>query len=151
MELMEETGLFIGIKRAGKAETPMPLGQKQHLLSCVKALRVYDPVPLPSGKRPRNVFAIWAKNGLFEKLGAKIKEVAKARDEEVAGGDVGLRKDWLTAERQSFGPNGWDRLLGEGIKCHAIEGDHFSIMNLPRVSLRIQYLSSMFVTKLILL
>jgi len=43
-----------------------------------------------------------------------------------------LKKDWLTAERKSFGPNGWDRLLGP-IECTAIDGDHFSVMNQPKV------------------
>lgn len=147
VELMQETGIFIGIKRAGKEETEMPLSQKQHLLSCVKALRVYDPLPISAEKRPRDVFMIWAKNGLFEKLGAKIKQVAedeeaKSRDGGGDGDSVGLKKDWLTAERTSFGPNGWDRLLGDDIECHAIEGDHFSIMNLPRVSVWIKVLLS---------
>ena len=134
MELMEQTGLFIGVKRAGKPDAPMPLNTKQHLVSCVKALKVYDPIPMDRGRRPAHVFLIWAKHGLFDELGDKVKEASEL---ETAGAtteeeDVGLKKDWLTAERKSFGPNGWDRLVGP-VECQAIDGDHFSIMNRPQV------------------
>ena len=94
-------------------------------------------------RRPENVLCIWAKHGLFEKLGAKIKEssdLAQDKESMIEKGvetpagevEVGLKKDWLTAERRSFGPNGWDRLVGE-VECVAIDGDHFSIMNVPAV------------------
>lgn len=136
IELMEQTGVFIGIKRAGQAkETPMPLTTKQHLVSCVKALKVYDPIPIPPAKQPEHVFIIWAKDGTFEKMSDGVEAAAKqiVADEPGAEEAVGLRKDWLTSQRKSFGPNGWDRLLGDGIECVAIDGDHFSIMNVPAV------------------
>lgn len=136
VELMEQTGIFIGIKRAGKPDQPMALSTKQHLVSCVKALKVYDPIPIPASAYPKNVFLIWAKDGTFEKMSDTVAELASAgaaRKKEVIKPDTGLRKDWLTAERKSFGPNGWDRLVGDKIECVAIQGDHFSIMNLPKV------------------
>lgn len=134
IELMEQTGVFIGIKRAGQAkETPMPLSTKQHLVGCVRALKVYDPIPMPPGMTPEHKFIIWAKDGTFEKMSEEVEAIAN--NEEPAGeGAVGLRKDWLTSQRTSFGPNGWDRLVGDGIDCVAIDGDHFSIMNVPAVS-----------------
>lgn len=146
IELMEATGVFIGVKRAGKPDQPMPLKTKQHLVSCVKALKVYEAIPLEPSKRPGQTYIIWAKDGVFESMQDKIKELADeknkeyiAKEEEMAKTapavdepQVGLKKDWLTAERKSFGPNGWDRLLGE-IECTAIDGDHFSVMNQPRV------------------
>lgn len=146
IELMEATGVFIGVKRAGKPDQPMPLKTKQHLVSCVKALKVYEAIPLEPSKRPGHVYIIWAKDGVFETMQDKIKELVDeknkeymAKEEEMAKiappadePQVGLKKDWLTAERKSFGPNGWDRLLGE-IECTAIDGDHFSVMNQPRV------------------
>lgn len=138
IELMEQTGVFIGIKRAGQAkETPMPLTTKQHLVSCVKALKVYDPIPMLPGKRPEHAFVIWAKDGTFEKMSEAVDAAAnkEVTDEPGAEGAVGLRKDWLTSQRTSFGPNGWDRLVGDGLECVAIDGDHFSIMNVPAVSL----------------
>ncbi|KAI9833795.1 MAG: hypothetical protein M1819_003530 [Sarea resinae] len=149
IELMEQTGLFVGIKRAGKPDVPLPLGTKQHLVSCVKALKVYDPIPMSPGHRPGNVFIIWAKNGLFEELGNAVQQVSEqaaeaekksaedpyGKAEESGDGEekVGLSKDWLKAERTTFGPNGWDRLVGE-VECVAIEGDHFSVMNPPRIT-----------------
>ena len=138
IELMEQTGVFIGIKRAGQAkETPMPLSTKQHLVSCVKALKVYDPIPMQRGHRPEHKLIIWAKDGTFEKMSEEVEALAKneVTDEPGAEGAVGLRKDWLTSQRTSFGPNGWDRLIGDGIECVAIGGDHFSIMNVPAVCL----------------
>jgi iterative type I PKS product template protein len=147
IELMEATGVFIGIKRAGKPDTPMPLKTKQHLVSCVKALKVYEAIPLSPEKRPGQTFIIWAKDGVFENMQDKIKELADEKNKEYikeeekraqAPGaedeNVGLKKDWLTSERKSFGPNGWDRLLGS-VDTTAIDGDHFSVMNQPKVCL----------------
>lgn len=138
VELMEQTGIFIGIKRAGKPDKPMDLSTKQHLVSCVKALKVYNPIPIPPGRYPENVFLIWAKDGTFEKMSDTVADLAEAEAEDEGAKkkqDTGLRKDWLTAKRKSFGPNGWDRLVGNvgNIECVAISGDHFSIMNLPMV------------------
>ena len=144
VELMEATGVFIGIKRAGKPDAPMPLITKQHLVSCVKALKVYEAIPMKPGHRPGHTFMIWAKDGVFERVSDGIKQTSEAADiqvveelepaKEEAGQDenVGLRKDWLTSTRKSFGPNGWDRLVGD-MECVAIDGDHFSIMNQPKV------------------
>ena len=39
------------------------------------------------------------------------------------------------SQRTSFGPDDWDRHKGDGIDCVTIDGDHFSIMNVPAVSL----------------
>ncbi|MCJ1313534.1 hypothetical protein MMC25_007213 [Agyrium rufum] len=135
LELMEQTGLFIGVKRAGKPDMPMAIETKQHLVSCVKELSQFEPVPMEEKRRPGKTVMIWARNGIFDELGGKIAE-ASALEAKKADGDsepeVGLKKDWLTAERKSYGPNGWDRLVGD-IECHNIEGDHFSVMNLPRI------------------
>ena len=134
IELMEQTGVFIGIKRAGKPDAPMPLSTKQHLVSCVKALKVYEAIPMQPSHRPDHVVMIWAKDGVFERVSETIEKAAEPEPEPEPEGEEthGLKKDWLTAERKSFGPNGWDRLVGD-MECHAIDGDHFSIMNPPRV------------------
>lgn len=137
VELLESTGMFIGFKRAGKPDAPMPMTTKLHLVSCVKALKVYDPIPMQPGHRPGHVFQIWAKHGTFEKMGESVTEAKAAADRlkadpNASEPDTGLRKDWLTAPRKSFGPNGWDKLVGD-IECVAIDGDHFSIMNVPKV------------------
>ena len=147
VELMEATGVFIGIKRAGKPDAPMPLITKQHLVSCVKALKVYEAIPMKPGHRPGHTFMIWAKDGVFERVSDGIKQTSEAADIQVVeqlepaqdraakDENVGLRKDWLTSTRKSFGPNGWDRLVGE-MECVAIDGDHFSVMNQPKVGER---------------
>lgn len=144
MELLEEVGVFIGLKRAGEAkETPMPLTTKQHLVSSIQAIKNYIPKPMLPGQRPEQTFIIWAKAGTFDKMTDDVREVGKHEVEDVvvesnnvAEEDVGLKKAWLTSARTSFGPNGWDRLLGDdNLDCVAIDGDHFSIMNVPGVCL----------------
>lgn len=134
LEILEETGIFVGIPtRGGGPDTPMPLGQKQHIVGCVQAASTYDPQPLPIHQRPSHTYIIWSERGLFEQLSEKVKE---ASDQQTGTSDkTGINRDWLTGTRTSFGPKGWDRLLGD-CECHPTEGDHFSCMNQPRVRLR---------------
>ncbi|OCK77458.1 PKS16 protein [Lepidopterella palustris CBS 459.81] len=140
IELMAKTGMFVGIKRAGKPDAPMPLSTKQHLVSCVRALKVYDPKPMDRNNLPGGCFIIWAKNGLFEKLGSSLTAAAAKEDgpeiknvTNAKGETVGITTDWLKAERTSFGANGWEKLLTEEkIETISIDGDHFSIMNPPQ-------------------
>ena len=135
MELLEEAGVFIGLKRAGEAkETPMPLITRQHLVSSIQALKGYYPSPMLPGQQPEHKYIIWAKDGTFDRMTDEVTAVAKQEVNTFGSeSDVGLREDWLTSKRTSFGPNGWDRLIGDGLECVAIDGDHFSIMNVPGV------------------
>lgn len=133
LEVLEETGIFVGIPtRGGGPDTPMPLGQKQHIVGCVQAVITYDPLPLEPEQRPAHTYIIWSERGLFEQLSEKVKE---ASDPDLRPGieKPGINRDWLVGKRTSFGPKGWNRLLGD-CECHSTEGDHFSCMNLPRVS-----------------
>jgi len=41
-------------------------------------------------------------------------------------------KSWFYAKRRVFGPNGWDKLVGD-VECHAIDADHFSMVTQPQV------------------
>lgn len=43
-----------------------------------------------------------------------------------------VSKDWQTMPRSSFGPCGWDRLVGD-LVIHVVDGDHESIMRPPEV------------------
>lgn len=110
---------------------------KLHLVQCVKALKVYDPEPIAITHWQIRTVAIWAKDGVFEPTSEtliwKSRESVYDDGELLATGRVGLSRDWLTAKRSHFGPNGWEKLLGDQIRCIAVDGDHFSIMNPPRV------------------
>jgi thioesterase domain-containing protein len=58
MELLEQAGLVTGIKRAGRSLGYASEKLKQHLLSTVKALMVYDPQPMDPARRPGHTVII---------------------------------------------------------------------------------------------
>ena len=103
---------------------------------------------MAEGHRPAHTFIIWAALGLDETAGKipSSKSAAPAAMGQVGCGsggrgnsmedpETGLRS-WFFAKRYTFGPNGWDKLVGEkGIECHKIEADHFSMVAPPMVSL----------------
>jgi thioesterase domain-containing protein len=134
MEVCEETGMFMGMAKAGK-KAPLTTAQKLHVTGCVRAVADYEPLPIPEGKRPAHTFVIWSKFGLFDTLSFKVKEVGDKMAEEQGLAKSGISHDWLTGERKDFGPKGWDRLLGH-VETFALDGDHFSIMLLPKVRTR---------------
>ncbi|KIX00034.1 uncharacterized protein Z518_10961 [Rhinocladiella mackenziei CBS 650.93] len=139
MEILDQVGLTVGIKRAGKALGAISEKQRQHLLSTVKQLMVYNAQPMPEGKRPLKTVVIWARKGMIDVIkeqGLEIPEWAQGI-EDVDGNvmeDEGLGLvGWFYGKRTNFGPNGWDKLLGE-VETHVVEGaDHFSLVTPPTV------------------
>lgn len=137
IELIEESGLVTGLTRAGQAASTVSRSTKQHLLQTVTALRVYQPVPLDPARRPAYTCLIWAKQGLKEREGINNQESDMTMEDEYFGNimedpNTGL-KSWFYAKRTNFGPNGWDKLVGD-VDIHTIDGDHFSIVVPPIVS-----------------
>jgi len=125
VELLEKAGMFAGVENTSNANDPKMLHSKNHIVACINALRFYDPLPIPLDKRPTKVVQIWAKHPTVGRLSDK-----KVEDlQETTAGNSG----WLQAPRRSFGPNGWEKLVGT-VECHVLDGDHFSIMQTPRVS-----------------
>jgi hypothetical protein len=123
--------MFDGLAKAG-GKRPLTLAQKQHVANCVRAATEHEPIPLPETGRPTHAFVIWSRFGMFEKLSLKVKEVGERIAEERGVEKTGVNQDWLTGERTSFGPKGWDLLLGP-VEYFVLDGDHFSIMMLPKV------------------
>ena len=144
-ELIQSAGIFKGIERDGRINSSFAERLKQHLVSTVAALINYEPVALDRARRPANNFLVWAQRGLsesreedpFEHKGTKdwegkIEEVKNNPMEQSEGGEAGL-KSWFYNKRSAFGPNGWDKLVGE-VECHVIEGaDHFDMVVPPKV------------------
>ena len=104
----------------------------------------YVPAPMDADRRPGHTCLVWATKGLMER---RLKGPAKIRGEEpdkvgeengpyvgnvMEDADTGLRS-WFYAKRTEFGPNGWDRLVGE-VDIRTVDGDHFSIVRPPLVS-----------------
>ncbi|KAJ0273310.1 Type I Iterative PKS [Colletotrichum noveboracense] len=134
VEVCEMTGIFDSISETDKRR-PLTLEQKTYVAGCVKCVMNYDPVPLPAHTRPVHTFIIWARNGFFDKLSDKVIEADK-----ILTAKSGLQKEanpdwmeWLTVERSSFGPRGWDSLVGD-VETFVVDGDHFSIMMRPRIT-----------------
>ena len=143
LQLVESAGLFTGIERVGNSNSPATKRLKQHLVSTITALVKYLPIPLEISKRPAHSFIIWAKKGLSESRGQDEDYLGLEQERDLsrkqAGNvmenpDTGV-KSWFYDKREIFGPNGWDKLVGD-IECHVLDGaDHFSMIMPPKVSL----------------
>ena len=129
-ELLQETGLFAAAEQVvivKKALTRV----NNHMRKCVESFKHYNPEPMYAHSRPHRVFAIWATRGISEQL--EDKEKISPSDEDVTHHEVRRLQRWMKEQRTSFGPNGWDRLVGE-VECRVTEGDHRSILHEPWVS-----------------
>ena len=136
-ELIEQAGLVTGIKRSGQILSEISINLKQHLVSTVKALTAYEPQPMDPARRPGKSFMVWARKGIEDEKQAHFKGNVKKEASEI---DVNVMEDastgmkgWFFAKRTAFGPNGWDKLVGD-IECHVMEADHFSMVKPPAVS-----------------
>ena len=141
IELVEEAGLVLGLTRAGQAVSTVSKVTKQHLLETVKALMVYKPIPMDPIRRPAHTCLIWARKGLKEResVGKEPEPEPETMGEDspyfgniMEDPATGLRS-WFYAKRTNFGPNGWDKLVGD-VDVHTMDGDHFSIVTPPEVS-----------------
>ncbi|KAL4952403.1 hypothetical protein BDW69DRAFT_185487 [Aspergillus filifer] len=136
LDFVDKVGLSTGINRAGPALAGMSDRLEQHLASTIKSLMVYSAQAMDPALRPEKSYLIWAELGLAEIIGdSESKEVASMMGlkEDVEGNpmedDTGLGS-WFYSKRDSFGPNGWDKLLGP-VECRSIKADHFSMVTPP--------------------
>ncbi|KAJ4291933.1 hypothetical protein N0V90_009831 [Kalmusia sp. IMI 367209] len=93
-----------------------------HFSSSIKALDEYKPKPVPANAASRapKVLAIWAKHGVCRYPDSPRPEVR---------GDESKSMKWLLNNRTDFGPNGWDRLLGNSpFTFEKVDGNHFTLM-----------------------
>jgi thioesterase domain-containing protein/acyl carrier protein len=113
-ELIDQIGMLAGIDRAVSDISPHSLQLKKHMLSTVRCFSKLDPTPVAPGCRPDATFVIWA----TDTFGPQPSDLDA----------------WFYPSEHDFGPNGWDLLVGDKVECFQVQGDHFSIMNPPRVS-----------------
>jgi iterative type I PKS product template protein len=113
-EIINRIGMLAGIDRAVSNISPQSLQLKKHMLSTVKCFSMLDPTPMAPGYRPDATFVIWATDTF--------------------GPQASNLDAWFYPSEHDFGPNGWDLLVGDKVECFQVQGDHFSIMNPPRVS-----------------
>ncbi|KAI6355512.1 hypothetical protein MCOR25_008158, partial [Pyricularia grisea] len=112
----ESTGL-------DKVFAPLPGGADlgAHLISNFRALNKYHPKPMT--KTPKHgTLIIWAKKGMGN--GLKKEDFPDLPDPLGVG-------EWFCFDRTEFGPNGWEKLVGDKVECVAVDGHHRSIMVPP--------------------
>ncbi|KAF2429556.1 ketoacyl-synt-domain-containing protein [Tothia fuscella] len=119
----------IGLLGTGKAGgTPGWL--LPHFSASIAMLSAYEPVPFPKGKAPRTV-AIWCRDGVCKN--ADDPRPPPAEDEDPAP------MKWLLNNRTDFSHNGWGQLVDENnMEFYIMDGNHFSMMKEPYVSLQSQ-------------
>ena len=140
VELIDRTDMVTGICQEGAPKNPAPKDMKEHLLSNAKALMRYTPTPMGEALRPRYTCLIWATQGVGEIRNEKTEAAgidATVESQESFGNimedhGTGLEA-WFFAKRTSFGPNGWDKLVGD-VECHVVDANHFSMLEPPHVS-----------------
>lgn len=137
IEAVEITGLYCPIQRPGLPDIDMPPSMKQHTIGSLNALKNYVPNPLEGTRKPRLVTQIWASQGEYDQVPERVREATELLEAKKNGQIPALQpltvsRDWQRKPRASFGPCGWDRLVGE-LECHVVEGDHESIMSPPQV------------------
>lgn len=108
---------------------------RAHFEGSIRLLRQYKPQQWAPANMPL-VTAIWARKGVWETVGGE----ARARRElrlPAAGEDavvLGPASDWVMNPRSGLGPEGWELLLPVApFSCHAVDGDHFSMMRRANV------------------
>lgn len=134
LNLLEKAGIFQGLS---SSSGPISERTRLHFLACVRALENYTIRRIPAGKGPRKVTVVWAKDGLFAGTDRTVDDVFGAPagdDDDPRVKDMEKAKQWLSGTRTSFGPSGWDELTGTEVECHAVAGNHFSVMFPPLVS-----------------
>ena len=132
LEIIEEIGMLSGIERAESATNIDPeqaLRLKNHMLSTVRCFSQLDVTPMDSEHGPEQTFVVWVEE-------MDVFAVAKAEAGARHGGVLATANldAWFYPRLHDSGPNGWDDLVGGKVECWTVEGDHFSIMTMPKLS-----------------
>ncbi|KAK8008332.1 polyketide synthase [Apiospora marii] len=124
-------------------------GDLAHAAATIKALHSYSPRPFPASclQRPKRVVVVWARWGVNENpdqtlrdsgvqrpaaMGPTLGEAADPSSVSLADFETEF-KSWFWGARSTFGPNGWDELVGGKVHVHTVDGDHFCMMKQPYV------------------
>ena len=112
-DFLNSVGMF------GTGGKSLPEWLLPHFLAFIDALALYEPTPFAQGAAPPT-HAIWATDGVYRSTGGKRLDERP---------DDSREMKWLLNDRTSFGPNGWDTLVGtESLKIDILEGsNHFTM------------------------
>ena len=112
-DFLNSVGMF------GTGGKSLPEWLLPHFLAFIDALALYEPTPFAKGAAPPT-HAVWATDGVYRSTGGKRLDERP---------DDSREMKWLLNDRTSFGPNGWDTLVGtECLKIDILEGaNHFTM------------------------
>ena len=100
-----------------------------HFQRSMFAFNDYDPVKLKSQQPQMKTWIMWAHSGFAQSTYGKnhqdLLDMITAENE--------LQK-WMMGPRNLYDSHGWDKLLPD-VKCKVVQGDHWSIMRAPAVSI----------------
>ena len=116
---------FNNIGLLGTGTGVVPSWLLPHFASSIAALSAYQPTRLDTRTKDPKVLFIWARDGV-----CKYPTDPRPPHQE----DEPNSMTWLLENRTDFAFNGWDQLLGQNGTCTAIEGNHFTMMKEPIVS-----------------
>lgn len=122
LEYVSKSGVIAG----EGANTGAPEWLVRHFQSTIRAVKQYSPQSFNKDNSP-STYVIWASRGVFEDW----------PQAELAGLDLSdAVASWLLKPKTDPGANGWDKLLSaEKMKCCSVDGNHFSMVHPPYVSI----------------
>jgi iterative type I PKS product template protein len=106
--------------------------QKLHMTASMREASTYTPIPIPNDKQPDQTHLIWATKGVNENSHAEEHDdslvgpawmgVSEKPWEEMSAREMALLlRSWFFCKRETFGPNGWEKLVGENVHVHKVE------------------------------
>lgn len=139
--LLTLIGFYPPVRRAGQPDLEIPLYRREHSLASVQAKRHYTPQPVAAhigaaadAESPVRICVLWAGHGDPDRLPEALHEAEALLQREGPETESRVGRDWLERPRHSFGPCGWDELVGEGnVECEVIPHAHHDTMMDPDV------------------
>lgn len=131
-DFVNKLGTFEGINRARDLPEDLSVKEREHLMATCRALSAYDAPAFAAGREPKHVAVVWARLGLDNRPDAPVAAMERP------GVDIGKTlyemsldeferyfNSWFYGRRETFGMNGWETLVGEGISVHTVDGGEF--------------------------
>lgn len=113
--------------------------ERERQFASLKCVYNWRPTPMAANHRPaKGTLIIWARWGLSQRLSAVGLPELRNRNRDVnpMAAENGDYKLWFHGARHdgTYGANGWDVLVGPNVETHVVDGNHWSILNMPYVS-----------------
>lgn len=133
---MEDIGLLRDVHQTAHTNKSLEVSRErlesERLFGSLQCMYNWKPIPMDSSARPKNgTVMIWARWGMCQrssgqgvKFGSRINPMAAENRS---------CKAWFYGARDTYHANGWDTLVGD-IQTNVVDGDHWSVLQMPCVS-----------------